>query len=576
LLFFSPAYARVDIMTLGDAPQPPVGYSHLPYANPAAPKGGSLTIAALGGFDSLNPFILRGTAPDTILQVWQPLFKLSDVDSVTEYAELARDVRVQGDEVMFDLDPRAKFSDGTTVTASDVVWSWRVLVAQGLPFYASEYGEVAGAAAPDARTVVFTLKPGAGADALFNLAGLYVLPAHFWAGRNFASPLKDFPVGSGPYRVASVAWNGSITYSRVRDWWAADIPADAGFDNFDNVTELFYRDPAVLAQAFRAGVVDELLEPSPAAWRRDQDFADRQNGRVRLEEVPLSLPAGMSGLVMNTRRAVFADPKVRQAMLLAFDFQWINQALLGGGQVRDDSYFSNSDMAATGAPSAAERALLAPYRRELPASVVGPPPVPPVTDGSGHNLPQRRQAYSLLTAAGWQIRDFRLVDATGAPMRFEVLVDDERSERIAIAYAADLRLLGIEADVRLLDPVSYARRLENFDFDMAPGDFPESAAPGSEQAGYWGCVSAATPGSENLAGICSPAVDAMIAAEVAARDPAQKRAAVHALDRLLRAGAYIVPWFHAGQENLAYWANKVANPDVPLQVGVDMSLWWAK
>jgi microcin C transport system substrate-binding protein len=403
-----------------------------------------------------------------------------------------------------------------------------------------------------------------------------VLPEHFWARRDFAAPLKAFPVGSGAYRVESVAWDGSITYARARDWWAAAIPAEAGFDNFDRVTEIFYRDPAVREQAFRAGAVDELVEASPAAWRRDHDFAAVRAGRVRLEEVPLGLPAGMSGFVMNTRRAVFADARVRQAMVLAFDFQWMNQALLGGGGVRDESYFSNSDMAAAGAPSAAEIALLAPYRGAAPAAVFGAPEALPVTDGSGYNLAQLRQAMGLLNQAGWRVRNFRLVDARGAPMRFEILVDDDQDERIAIAYAADLQRLGIAADVRLVDPVSYARRLEHFDFDMAPGDFPETAAPGSEQAGYWGCAAAGAAGSANLAGVCSPAVDGMIAAESAARDPAAKVAAVRALDRLLRAGFYVVPGFHAGSESLAYWADRVAKPDAPLQVGVDVALWWAK
>jgi ABC-type oligopeptide transport system substrate-binding subunit len=233
-------------------------------------------------------------------------------------------------------------------------------------------------------------------------------------------------------------------------------------------------------------------------------------------------------------------------------------------------------MAAVGAPSAAERALLRPFRGAVPGGVFEAPEALPVTDGSGYNLAPLRQAMGLLNQAGWRVRDFRLVDARGAPMRFEILVDGERDERIAIAYAADLKRLGIAADVRLVDPVSSARRLENFDFDMAPGDFPESAAPGSEQAGYWGCGAAGAVGSENLAGVCSAAVDAMIAAELSARDPAAKAAAVHALDRLLRAGFYVVPWFHARGENLAYWADKVAKPDVPLQVGVDVSLWWAK
>jgi microcin C transport system substrate-binding protein len=571
-----PAHARTDLITLSTAAQPPVGFDHLPYANPDAPKGGVLRLPGVGDFDNLNPFILRGTAPDTVLQIWQPLFKLSDTDSVTEYAELARSVVVRGNQVIFALDPRARFSDGVPVTAADVVWTYHTLITQGLPFYAAEYSQVAGVAAADARTVVFTLRPGAGPDTVFNLAGLYVLPAHFWAGRDFSAPLRDFPVGSGAYRVSAVDWGDSVTYSRVRGWWAAGIPADQGFDNFDTVTEIFFRDKSALLQAFKAGELDEHIEDSAALWDAARGWAPVRDGRVRLELVPETLPAGITGLVMNTRRPEFADARVRQALTLAFDAEWTDRALFGGFLRRERSYFTNSAMASSGLPSDDELKLLAPYRSQIPPAVFDAPFALPVTDGSGYNLPELKQAMALLNQAGWRVRDFALVDAAGQQMTFEILLDDPKYERIVIPYAHDLGLLGINATVRTVDPATYLRRTQNFDFDMTEAEFPVSDDPGSEQAGYWGCEAARRPGSENLAGVCAPAIDAMIAAEVAAPDAAAKRSAIHALDRLLLNGWYIVPWFSADSERLAYWQSRVAKPVAALQVGVDTTLWWAK
>jgi len=553
-----------------------VAGSHLPYANPNAPKGGSLTEPGLGDFDSLNPFIVRGTAPDTMLQVWQPLFKLSDTDSVTEYAELARAVRVDGENVTFELDPRAKFSDGVPVTAADVVWTYHTLITQGLPFYAADYAAVGSVQALDPETVRFTLKPGSGPDAVFNLAGMYILPAHFWRNRAFDAPLREFPVGSGAYRVSAVAWGTSITYSHVKNWWAADIPADKGFDNFDTITELYFQNKSSLLQAFRAGDLGVHVEGSSILWATAYDFRAVRDGRVKLAVVPETLPAGMFGLAMNTRRPELADPRVREALTLAYDFQWADKALFYGDYLRDDSYFASSAMAASGLPSPAEQALLAPFRSQIPPAIYTTPFALPVTDGSGYNLPQLETAMHLLEAAGWHVRDFQLVNAAGQPMRIEIMLDDPQYERIVLPYAADLKLLGIDVTVRSIDDATYARRVQNFDFDMTDADFPVTDYPGSEQAGYWGCAAAHAPGSLNVAGVCSPAIDAMIAAEIAAPDAAAKRTALHALDRLLLNGWYVVPWFYSDTERLAWWQTRVAKPDAPLQVGHDFTLWWAK
>ena len=578
ILVFSEARAapRDNVITLGAAPLPAVGFAALPYANAAAPKGGVLRVSALGGFDSLNPFILRGTAPPSIFLLWQPLFKLSDTDSVTAYADLAQSMRIEKRTVTFALDPRARFSDGTKVTAADVMWTFNTLVTQGQPFFAGYYAGVAGVAAPDAETVVFTLKPGAGRDLPLNLAGMYVLPAHFWAGRDFSAPLRSAPVGSGPYRVAGVSFGNAITYARVKDWWAAALPVNRGFDNFDRITETFFQSDTVALQAFKAGQIDARVEPSATQWATAYEFPAAQDGRVALALLPQTLPAGIQGFAFNTRRPVFADPRVRQALTLAFDFEWMNRALFRGAYRRERSFFNNSKLASSGLPDAAEMRLLAPFRAQLPPAVFTTPFALPVTDGSGYNLPELRAAMKLLNAAGWQVRHFQLVDKTGRPMRFEILLSDPQFERIAIAYAADLKLLGIAATVRTIDPATYQRRLHDFDFDMIRQDVPETDFPGAEQADYWGCAAAATPGGDNFTGVCAPTIDAMVAADIAAPDAEAKTAAVHALDRLLLNRWVIIPWWTTDTLRLAWWQSRVEKPDAPLQVGWDYELWWAK
>jgi microcin C transport system substrate-binding protein len=570
------AFARGDLMTLSTAVQPPVGFSSLPYANAAAPKGGSITVSAVGDFDNLNPFILRGTPSVSIYRVWQTLFKQSDSDSVTSYADLARSVEVSGDglTVTFHLDPRARFSDGTKVTAQDVVWTFHTLVTQGTPFFAEYYAGVASAAAADDETVVFRLRPGSGRDLPSNLGGIYVLPEHFWKGRNFADPLLVPPVGSGPYQVSNVSFGNSITYTRVKNWWAENLPADKGFYNFDTYREMYFQSDAVALQAFKAGQVDARTEISAKQWATAYDFPAMRDGEVKRVLAPETLPAGIAGFVMNTRRPEFADARVRQALTLAFDFQWMNRVLFYNSYVRFYSYFTNSFLASSGLPSPAELKLLAPYRDEIPPSVFTTPFALPVTDGSGYNLPQLEQAMRLLNAAGWRVKDSRLVNAAGQQMEIEILLSDQLFERIAISYAADLKLLGINATVRTIDTATYQRRVQDFDFDMVFAPFPESDFPGTEQGDYWSCASADAPGSNNLAGVCSPAIDAMIKAQNEAPDNAGKIAAIHALDRLLLNGWYIVPAWTSKNLRVAYW-DRLAMPKVPIQIGVDYDLWWS-
>jgi microcin C transport system substrate-binding protein len=382
-------------------------------------------------------------------------------------------------------------------------------------------------------------------------------------------------VGSGPYQVSAVSFGNSITYTHVKHWWAADLPADKGFYNFDTYREVFFQNDQVALQAFKAGQIDARIESSAKQWASAYNFPAVAAGRVKLVRAPLSLPAGIDGFAMNTRRPDFADAKVRHALTLAFDFQWMNRVLFYGSYVRYDSYFTNSFLASSGLPSADELKLLTPYKDQVPGAVFKTPFALPVTDGSGYNLPQLEQAMGLLQQAGWRVRDGELVNAAGQQMNFEILLSDQLFERIAISYAADLKLLGINALVRTIDPATYQRRVRNFDFDMIVAQFPESDFPGTEQGDYWSCASAKTPGSDNLMGVCSAAIDAMIKAQNSASNNTQKETSIHVLDRLLLNGWYIVPFWTATTVRVAYW-DRVVKQEAPVQQGVDFDLWWAQ
>ncbi len=576
MILAAPALAEptYGLSLLGKLQLPP-DFAHFPDADPDAPKGGAVSLAAVGSFDSLNPFIVRGSPAIGIGRVWDTLMAPDQDEAEASYAHLAQSVDVAADHrsVTFVLRPEARFNDGTPVLASDVVWSFNTLREKGRPLYRSYWGDVADVQATADRTVVFHFKTADNRELPMILGEVPVLPEHWWKGRDFSAPLTDVPLGSGPYQVERVEPGQTIVYRRVPDWWAANLPTGRGLNNFDTIRYEYFRDPTVALEAFKAGQVDFRQENSAKNWATAYDFPAVTNGLVKKESLPQHLPTGMQAFAMNTRRAVFSDRRVRQAMDEVFDFQWMNKNLFYGTYTRTESYFSNSEYASSGVPQGAELALLEPFRAKLPPELFTTPFTLPVTDGSGNNREGLRRALDLLKEAGWTVKDRKMVNAAGQQMSFEILLDEPAFERVGLPYAQWLGRLGIDARIRTIDAAQYQKRMDDLDFDMAVAQVPESESLGNEQVDFWSCRSATLPGTVNYAGVCDPAVDAMVAAVVGAKTHEDLVTAAHALDRLLLWGWYMVPQWHLQEAHVAYW-NRFGHPARPVRTGLDFDAWW--
>ncbi len=573
-------------------PALPADFPYFPYVNPNAPKGGEVTLAAIGAYDSFNPFILRGTAAaglvspwvilpggsaagSTVGHVWESLLASSADEMATGYGHLAQTIEQPADRmwVAFELRPEAKFSDGTPVTAEDVAWTFRTLLKQGRPSFRIQMADVKDVVVESPRRVVFHFKSNENRELPLILGGLPVLPEHFFAGRDFTRPLTVSPIGSGPYRVAAFDLGRSVTYVRRPDWWAANLPTGKGTNNFDRVRIEYFRDSTVAMEAFKAGQIDLRSENISKNWATAYDFPAVARGLVKKRDFPHHLPTGMQGFAMNTRRAVFANPLVRQAMAEAFDFEWANKNLFYGSYARTKSYFSNSDLASSGVPRGDELKLLEPYRAELPPALFTDPFTLPVTDGSGNNREQLKKAYDLLLQAGWKVVNRKMVDEKGRPVGFTILLNDPSLERVALPYAQSLHKLGIDARVRTVDPAQYQHLTDDFDFDMTVMIYPESDVPGNELRDYFTCAAAKAQGSSNLPGICDPAVDALVEKVITAQDRDTLKTAAHALDRVLLWRWYMVPNWDSRTFHIAYW-NRFGHPDKPIREGFNFDTWW--
>jgi microcin C transport system substrate-binding protein len=583
---------RSNAIAILSKPALPEDFPYFPYVNPNAPKGGEVTLASIGTFDSFNPFILRGTSaagqvsPWVILpggsgsgssigHIWESLLASSADEVATGYGHIAQTIEMPASKlwVAFELRPEAKFSDGVPLTAEDVAWTFNTLLAQGRPSFRIQMADVKDVVVENPHRVVFHFKSNENRELPLILGGIPILPKHFFEGRDFTKPLMDPPVGSGPYKVASFELGRSVVFERRPDWWAANLPTAKGTNNFDRVRIEYFRDTTVAMEAFKAGQTDLRSENISKNWATAYDFPAVQKGWVIKGNFKHHLPTGMQGYIMNTRRPVFADPLVRQAMDEAFDFEWENKNLFYNSYVRTTSYFSNSDLASSGLPEGDELKLLEPYRKELPPALFTEPFKLPVTDGSGNNREQLRRALKLLEQAGWTVKDRKLVDKNGQQMSFTILLDDPSLERPALPYVQQLQKLGIDAHVRTVDPAQYQHLTDDFDFDMTMIVYPESDIPGNELRDYFTCAAAKAQGSGNWGGICDPAVDALVERVVTAQDRQTLTTAARALDRVLLWRWYLVPNWDNNSFHVAYW-DRFGHPDKPIRQGFNFDTWW--
>ncbi|MBI1847832.1 MAG: ABC transporter substrate-binding protein [Candidatus Rokubacteria bacterium] len=553
----------------------PLGFKHLDYANPAAPKGGTVRLGTVGTFDSLNGFVLKGVPAAGLGQLHETLTVSSLDEPLTEYGLLAESIEVPADRswVAFTLRPEARFNDGSPVTVDDVIWTFEALKEKGHPRFKSYWAQVTKAEKAGDRKVKFLFAPGENRELPLITGQLPVLPKAYWAKRDFEKTTLEPPLGSGAYRIESVDPGRSIVYRRVPNYWGAKLGIKVGRDNFEVIRYEYFRDPTVALEAFKGGQFDFRQENSAKNWATAYAIPAVSQGLIQKEELPHQIPTGMQSYVFNTRRAVFQDARVRRAIGYLFDFEWTNKNLFYGSYARTRSYFSNSELASSGLPGPDELRVLEPVRGKIPDEAFTKEYQPPVTDGSGNVRENAREALRLLGEAGWTIKGQKLVNARSEPMTFEILLSDPLFERITLPFVKNLERVGITAHLRTIDTAQYQRRLETFDFDVTVDLLGQSLSPGNEQREYWTTHAAGVPGSHNLAGIRDPVVDRLVDLVVQAPDRKELVARTRALDRVLLWGFYGIPHFHLRAFRLAYW-DKFARPAVAPKYGLALDTWW--
>jgi peptide/nickel transport system substrate-binding protein len=562
------------------APALPAGFAHMPYVNPDAPKGGRIIFGLLGTFDSLNPFIVKGIAVQHIRgYVVESLMARGNDEPFTLYGLLAQTVETDSDRtyVTFRLNPLAKFSDGKPVLADDVLFSWQLMRDKGRPNHRLYYAKVEKAEALDERTVRFDVGSANDRELPLILGLMPIFPKHAVDVANFEDTSLTGPIGSGPYRVNGVRAGASVTLTRNPDYWGRDLPINRGQWNFDEVRLDYYREANGAFEAFKRGLYDFRVENEPLRWHEGYDFAAVRSGNVIRDEITPGTPQPSEYLVFNTRRPVFADIRVRQALTLLFDFEWINRNYFFGLYARSAGFFAGSDLSAYMRPAdAREKTLLAPYAANIRPDILDGSYRLPVTDASGRDRASLRAALALLEQAGYQLDGTVLRQKTSrAPLTFEILVTTRDQERIALAYQRDLKRAGINASVRAVDAVQFDQRRLSFEFDMIQNRWDQSLSPGNEQAFYWGSAAADNQGTRNYMGAKSPAVDAMIAALLEAKERTGFVPAVRALDRALMAGFYAIPIYNVRQQWIARW-NRIERPKAIALTGYLPETWWQK
>ncbi|MGD1933356.1 MAG: extracellular solute-binding protein [Candidatus Phaeomarinobacter sp.] len=558
-------------------PKYPDDFTRFDYVNGRAPKEGDIKLAAIGGFDSLNPMIVRGSSAAGIRwHVFESLMGRAYDEPFSLYGLIAETIATPDDRswVEFTLRPEARFSDGEPITVDDVIFTVETLRDQGRPNHKYYYGKVASMEKTGDRSVRLTFNEEGDREMPLIMGLMPILPKHVYDVEDFTRTGLTPMIGSGPYTIGDVDPGSSITFVRNPDYWGKDVPAARGHNNFDRIRYDYFRDANASFEAFKSGEYTLRIEDDPTRWSTGYDVPAVKDGRIIREDLRKKTPSGMRALVFNTRRDVFADIRVRKALGLMFDFEWINKNLFYGLYTRTQSFYDNSDLASTGQPaSPAEKALLARFPDAVTPEIMASGFVAPRTDGSGRNRSQMRDALGLLSDAGYQVQDAKLVDAAGTQFTFEILVASPEDERIALTFARNLERLGIEADVRNVDSSQYQQRRQTYDFDMIFNFWSASLSPGNEQSFYWGGDSADTDGTRNYMGVKSEAVDAMIAAMLEARDREDFVTAVRALDRVLLSGHYVIPLYHAPDQWVARW-NNLEHPQIQPNF-VRFDTWWS-
>lgn len=573
----------------GDLKYPP-GFPHFDYVNPDAPKGGTITLGAGGTYDSLNPFIIKGTSAIARIgsggaiaetMIFDTLMASNLDESGAEYGLLAEWIEVDSDAdgiftaVRFHLREEARFHDGEPVRADDVIWTFNTLIEQGAPQYRFYYGNVAEVVALDERTVEFRLTLGENREIPSILGQLPILPKHYWQDREFNATTLDPPLGGGPYRITDVNAGQSITIERVKDYWAKDLPVNVGQHNFDRIRYIFFRDRVVMLEALKAGDIDFRAENSAKNWATAYDVPAVEDGRIVQKEFDHERGTGMQAYVMNTRREIFQDPVVREAMTYLWDFEWVNKTIMFDAYTRTDSFYENSELEATGLPGPKELAVLEPLRGRIPERVFTQDYEPPVTDGSGNSREPLMKALELLRQAGWNVDGNRklVYGETGKPFAFEVLLYSDLLVPHTQALKRGVERLGGSVELRVVDAAQYQNRLQTYDFDMVVSGWPQSLSPGNEQREFFGSDAAEREGGRNLAGVRDPAVDILIEDLIASPDRETLIARTKALDRVLLWSFYAIPMFHSKTDRFAFW-NRFGYPENPPMMGTNPNIWW--
>lgn len=562
-----------------------LGFTHFDYVNPEAPKGGILRQHVIGSFDSMNPFIVKGSPVAGINFIGQNfLYDSLMVQSYDEpfsmYCLICETVERDpaNMKVTFNLRPEAKWHDGKAITADDVVFSFNTFMEHGTPFFKGYYGDVKEAIAESAQRVTFTFKHDKNAELALILSQLSIIPKHYWETRmeEFTKTSLTPPLSSGPYQIEKADAGRQVVYKRYDDYWAKDLAVNKGRYNFDRVEYDYYRDSNVALEAFFSGEYDTRLENNAKLWHTAYDNQPAvKDGKIVKAEIGHSRPQGMQAYIYNIRRPVFADPKVREALAYAFDFEWSNKQFAYGKYARSYSYFSNSELASKGLPEGRELEILEKYRGQIPEKVFTSEYKVPMTDGSGKNRKNLRIAKKMLDEAGWASDEDGVRTKDGVRLSFEILYGHDSMERWTLPFIQNLKRLGVEAKFRVVDSAQFQNRVNDFDYDMVIGGFGQSDSPGNEQRDFWGSAKADAAGSRNYIGVKNPAIDALIEELIKADSREELVAYTRALDRILLWNHFVIPQWYVNYWPIAWWEH-IAKPDKLSGLSPAITTtWWA-